>query len=182
MIISFLIGAKVVLRPVEREDVSYVQKWVNDPEIRKYWTTLGGLGTVPGTGEMVEDYINELSNGKNIGLIIQEKGSSRPIGLVSLLDIDWVNKKAMLEIAIGEKGRQHKGLATEAVKLVLGYAFKTLSLNRIWLGLYEENKVSLKLYDRTGFAVEGVLLEDLYREGHYQNRLVMGLLRRNWRD
>ena len=128
---------------------------------------------------MVENYINELSNGKNIGLIIQEKGASRPVGLVSLLDIDWVNRKAMLEIVV-DKSKWRKGLATEAIRLVLDYAFKALGLNKVWLGLYEDNDTALKLYIKVGFLVEATLKQDLYREGKFMKRILMGVVRSEW--
>jgi RimJ/RimL family protein N-acetyltransferase len=74
-----------------------------------------------------------------------------------------------------------KGHGTEATRLVLGHAFDTLNLNRVWLHVYEYNEAGLRLYQKVGFRTEGRLREDNVRDGRYRDTLVMAVLREEWR-
>jgi len=80
----------------------------------------------------------------------------------------------------GEKAEWSKGYATEATHLLIGHAFETLNLNRVWLHVYDKNPRALRAYEKVGFKKEGVLRQDHYREGRYWNTIVMAILREEW--
>ena len=69
---------------------------------------------------------------------------------------------------------------TEATRLITGYAFETLNLNRVALRVYEDNERGVKAYEKVGFKREGVLRQDIYREGRYWNTFLMSILREEW--
>ena len=77
------------------------------------------------------------------------------MGFVYLNGIDWFARNAELGMLIGERSRQGKGLAKEALALVAGYAFDTLNLNKLYLRVAAFNARALRLYRDFGFVEEG---------------------------
>lgn len=75
---GFLIGEHVYLKPFEKEDLIYILKWVNDPEIR------GLIGEAkPMTEIDAEKYFEKLQSDKNkVWFVITLKESGKVIGMV----------------------------------------------------------------------------------------------------
>jgi RimJ/RimL family protein N-acetyltransferase len=78
---------------------------------------------------------------------IEDKADGAFVGLVYLHNIDWFARNTEFGMLIGERSRQGKGLAREALALVVGYAFETLNLNRVFLRVATFNRGSC---DSTG--------------------------------
>ena len=72
-----------------------------------------------------------------------------------MFNIDHINRKAMIGIAIGDKTFWNKGYGTGAMRLLLDYAFNLLNLNSIMLGVYAYNEWAIKCYEKVGFKLIG---------------------------
>ena len=72
------------------------------------------------------------------------------------------------------------GYGTDAIHLLLNFAFKDLNLNRVYLHVFETNERALRFYEKCGFIKEGVLRQAAYIDGHYLNVLVMAILETDW--
>jgi RimJ/RimL family protein N-acetyltransferase len=172
----FLIGAKVYLRPLDREDAAALVPWFNDPEVTR---TLRRYR--PQTLRDEEAFLEKLTQSEqDLALGIVARAADRLIGVTGLHQIDFKNRHACFGILIGEKDEWGKGYGTEATSLVVKHAFETLNLNRVWLYVFEYNQRGRRSYERVGFRQEGVLRQDCYREGRYWDTLVMAILREEW--
>jgi RimJ/RimL family protein N-acetyltransferase len=172
----FLIGTKVYLRPLEREDAPVLVPWFNDPEVTR---TLRRY--LPLALREEQDFIEKLGqNEHNLAVGIALCDSDWLIGGTGFHDMDLRNRHASFGILIGEKTEWGKGYGTEATFLMVRYAFETLNLNRVWLHVYEYNPKAIRTYEKVGFRREGVLRQDCYREGRYWNTIVMAILREEW--
>ncbi|MFT4665721.1 MAG: diamine N-acetyltransferase [Polaribacter sp.] len=80
-------------------------------------------------------------------------------------------------IVIAEKG---KGYGRKALILIKKYAFEELAANRLWLDVFEFNKVGLRLYPSVGFVKEGVLRQSYLGEEGYRNQIVMSVLKEEY--
>ena len=76
---------------------------------------------------------------------------------------------------IGERNRHGKGLAREALGLVVGYAFETLNLHKLYLRVVAFNKRALALYRAFGFVEEGVQRQHAFLRGRYYDVVLMGV-------
>jgi len=76
----------------------------------------------------------------------------------------------------------NKGLGTEAVRILIEFAFGELNVNKIKLQVFSFNKRAIRSYEKNGFKIEGVLREEVYRNGQYYDEIVMGLLASEWKD
>jgi diamine N-acetyltransferase len=57
-----------------------------------------------------------------------------------------------------------------------------MNLHRIYLRVHADNLGAIKAYQAAGFVHEGVLRQDVYRNGEYLDVLVMAVLKSEWRD
>jgi RimJ/RimL family protein N-acetyltransferase len=172
----FLIGSKVYLRPLEREDAAVFVPWVNDPEVTR---TL--LLSRPMNLRAEEQFIERLyQDEEQVILGIVRRDEDRLIGSAGLHHIRHKDRHTGFGIVIGDKESWDKGYGSEATALLVRHAFDTLNLNRVWLHVFEENTRAIRTYEKVGFRREGVLRQDHYRDGRYGNTLVMGLLREEW--
>jgi RimJ/RimL family protein N-acetyltransferase len=83
-------------------------------------------------------------------------------------------------IGIGEREYWGKGYGTEAMKLVLRFAFLELGLHRVSLDVFDYNPRGVKSYEKAGFRLEGRAREMILREGQRRDVLFMGVLREDW--
>lgn len=72
------------------------------------------------------------------------------------------------------------GYATEAVRLLIGYAFKELNAHRIVAYANVGNKRSEHLMQRAGMTKDGVLRETRYCNREWCDELIYSVLEREW--
>ena len=78
---------------------------------------------------------------------------------------------------IGEKGCWGKGYGTEAIGLVLKYAFNELCLNKLTAAMYSENVGAFKSFVNNSFRKVGVFREHVLFKGKYIDMIVAERLR-----
>lgn len=102
------------------------------------------------------------------------------VGTVGLHGLREIYHSAEFRILIFHPDAIGKGIGTEATRLLVDYGFSRLNLNRIWLGVHEDNKGAIKCYEKAGFKIEGRLREELFTHGKYWDAVRMGILRKEW--
>lgn len=107
---------------------------------------------------------------------ITRKGSPEYIGEAVLNQIDWQNRSANYRVALAGEKFFGKGCGTEATRLVIEFGFQALKLHRIELEVYDFNPRARHVYEKVGFAVEGVKRDALLWDGVYHNAIVMSIL------
>lgn len=167
------------LRELERRDLETINKWRNNPELIQYLGAPFRYINLEVDVKWFEHYM--VNRGSSIRCaIIQEDAESEILGLVSLTDIDFINRCARLHIMIGEGRSQGKGLGTFAIKEMLEHAFYNMNLRRIELRVLATNERAIHLYSKVGFQKEGLLRRAVYKSGAYQDEIIMGLLREEY--
>jgi diamine N-acetyltransferase len=75
----------------------------------------------------------------------------------------------------------HKGIGTEAMKLLCKYGFETVGLNKLYAYTNEDNAASIRLHQKVGYEIEGRLRQE-YKdaEGTLKDRIYLGYLRQNY--
>jgi RimJ/RimL family protein N-acetyltransferase len=104
----------------------------------------------------------------------------RLIGFVGLRGICWNQRDAWVGIGIGEPEYWGRGYGTEAMRLVLRYAFLELSLERVSLCVFVLNDRAVRSYEKAGFISEGIERQVVRRDGIAEDILYMGILRQEW--
>ncbi len=177
--IKFLEGKKIYLRPLVDKDLSgdYL-RWINDSKNDKFTEH----AQFPHRVEDLKMYAQSKQHDSScIWLAVVEQESNHHIGNIELYNIDLVHRNGEFKILI-DKSFQGKGYGEEATRLILQYAFKTLNLHRVYLGVHENNKKAINLYQKMGFIEEGILRESFLRDGIWKNSIVMGMLSTEFKD
>ena len=174
----FIVGEKIYLRGLERADLEGAYfDWLNDREVTKFLES----GRFPSTKEAMEEYYNNtaLSN-NNAMFAVVDKKADKHIGNIKLGPVNWITRIASLGIMIGDKESWGKGYGTEAIRLVLDYAFNRLNLHKVTAGIAAIHKASIKAFEKAGFTIEGHAKSQFYLDGEYSDSLYLGITREDY--
>lgn len=166
------------LRKMVREDIERYHSWRNNIDVMITTNPSLDLYSLEETREFVENVI--LNSNSSKSYIISENNSQVPIGITSLINIDYKNRNAECIIDIGEKEYWGKGYGKESLKLLLDYAFFELNLHRISLKVFSFNEKAIRLYSKLGFKNEGLSRQSLYRNGIWNDIIHMGILKEEY--
>ena len=149
-------GRRVALRPVTPEDFPLLVKWNLDEGLNE----LAG-GARPTTLEECALWHKRLQSHRHWQLFGIEAAEVGLIGDIELDHIAWRSGEAELRVRIGEPSLRGKGLGTEAVRLMLAYAFERLNLTRVYVRVLASNRQAIASYRKAGLKSEGFLTRSI---------------------
>ena len=177
-VFPFIEGERIDLVAQNSKWIPLYSKWNNDPRVRQY-----ARFNMPSTPEEFKRWF-EPPSGRGVRdeafFTIYHKEDKRPIGSMGLFRINWVNRNAFIMGIIGEPEYWGKGIIGEAAKLIINYGFTELNLHKIYAGVFDPNKRSLRAAEKLGFKQEAVFKEDLYVDGNYVDTHQFALLKKDW--
>lgn len=171
-------GERVWLRAPERSDIPIFVRWFNDAETSSFLSMRAPMSQAAEEGWFDRMLAEEGKSAYHF--VMCQIADDRPIGTLSLFDIDQLNGTAGMGISIGEKELWGAGLGTDALLALLDFGFGELRLNRIWLEVYDYNPRGRRSYEKCGFVLEGTLRSAAYRQGEYHDVHLMAILRDEW--
>lgn len=172
----FLIGPRLYFRPLEREDAPQLAAFINDPAVRR--TLL--MHRPMSVGQEVAWLEGLGKDEHHIVLGIARQSDDVLIGTAGLHRLDYRSRLAEFGLALGVRSAWGQGFGSEATRMTLDYAFGTLNLNRVWLQVYASHAPAIRVYEKAGFRKEGVQRAQHFLDGHYEDGVLMGILRSEW--
>ena len=103
------------------------------------------------------------------------------IGFARLYHIEWTHGTGSLQIGLGDRNDRGKGYGTEALHMLLRYAFDELNLYRLAASTAEYNTGAIRFFERAGFVVEVRRRQAIQRDGKRWDAVLLGLLRDEWK-
>jgi RimJ/RimL family protein N-acetyltransferase len=168
-------GDKVKLSIAREDDVEIMMKWGEDAEY------LRNVDTEMALPKNKEQLASEGKPGQNeVYFRLRTIDEDELIGFVAIHSIEWNNRTGLLAIGIGDAANRSKGYGSDALKLILRYAFHELNLDRVGLEVIEYNLGGIRAYEKVGFQQEGRKRSVVYRDGKRYDIIVMGILRPEW--
>lgn len=162
-------GRHIFLRPLAAEDAALTLAWrlsARAVHLNTGATTVAAQAAWIASRPTSEfNFVIALTDGK-------------PVGMISLTDVDTVNRHAMPgRFLIGEEAAV-RGLpaAAEAMGLLLAFAFDDLGLRRIHGFIASDNHLMIKWQKFIGLTMEGTFRDHLFINGHFQDAICFGLL------
>lgn len=153
------------LRELERKDLVEINKWRNKEELI---TFLGAPFRYINLEVDIKWYESYMLNRNNaIRCAITRKDEDEILGLVSLVNINYINQTAEFHIMIGNEENCAKGIGAFATNAILMHAFYNMNLRRIELGVLANNARAIKLYEKVGFKREGLKRQAVFKNGKY---------------
>ena len=164
-------GKRIYLSPINIEDAEKYTEWLNDLEI----TINLSMPHKTYTLEQEKEALKTLSqDGYNYAIVNRE--DNKLLGNCGLMNVDLVNRIGEVGIFIGNKEFWNQGYGTEAMKLLLDYAFNLLNLNNIELKVYAFNKRAYNCYKKCGFKEIGRRREAHLIAGERYDEIYMDIL------
>lgn len=169
---------RLILRGMRVQDAADMFDYSRRPEVTRYllWTPHPDIGY---TREYLTYIGQRYRTGDFYDWAILHRESSRMIGTCGFTNID-------LDANAGEVGYvlnpdfHGRGLATEAVRRVVGFGFDILKLHRIEACIMQGNHPSGRLLERIGMTFEGWSRDAIRVRGTYRTIGRYGLLADEW--
>jgi len=163
------------IRPVVRDDLDFLRYLRSDPAV---WSQLGTL--VAPTEASQEAWLSSLKDSRKQYHIIASDKFVYPVGLARMDEIDHQNRSIRIGADIAKEFRG-QGLGTQTYNLLLRYCFDFLNMHRVWLAVMNTNAIALGLYKKMGFREEGRQRDAIFRNGIYNDYILMSILEDEYR-
>ena len=171
-------GNKVKLRAYCKDDIKLAQEYLNQPEIMK--NLVPGI-PYPLTLESEEKWYESLIDSKDsYNFAIEDLKNGLYLGGCFINNIDWKKSVVTVGIFIGNKDYLGKGYGTDAMKVLVKFIFDEMNINKVKLNVYLFNARAIRCYEKCGFKKEGVLRQEIFRDGKYYDEIVMGILKEEY--
>ncbi len=148
---------QIALRAIEPEDLDTLYRWENDASI---WQNTGTQA--PYSRFQLKQYIesctaNPYHDGQ-LRLMIVSLDSAEVVGAIDLYDIDPLHSRAGVGIIV-QPTFQQRGIATQALTLLVQYACSHLNLHQLYAHITPQNVASLHLFSAVRFVHTATLKE-----------------------
>jgi RimJ/RimL family protein N-acetyltransferase len=185
---EFLTGDVVSLYTVEEEDLAFLQRWRNHPDVRVPLTD-----TEPQNAEQMREFFEERVSSEDgvrlLACVSRDRAEPTeavpgdadvvPVGVVAVPWMQDDHGRAMLSYWIAPP-HQGNGYATEAAELLVAWAFAERRLAKVWASVVASNEASRRVLERLGFVEEGRMREQVFLDGERRDMVRYGLLADEW--
>ncbi len=145
-----LAGEKVALAEMVEEDQALFQRWLSEnPELRELIDDL----RIP-TMEDQRNWFKRLQKPDRRFFSLLAVLEGVLIGNAGFVEIDPEKKSAMLRITIGHPEFHGKGFGSEAVALLVRYAFEIAAWRTLRLTVLKTNTRAVRTYEKVGFRIQ----------------------------
>ncbi|QGU94551.1 GNAT family N-acetyltransferase [Clostridium bovifaecis] len=173
-------GSKVKLRSYKKEDIAIAYEYMNDNELKRL---LVNKIPYPMILEQEENWFKSLLDLKDsYNFAIEDLETGKYIGGCGINSVNWLSRIATVGIFIGDKNYWGKGYGTDAMEALVKFIFEQMNMNKVKLNVFDFNKRAKICYEKCGFKVEGILRQELFRDGRYCDEYVMGILFEDWKE
>jgi len=177
-----LFRGKLVKLVVEEPQTvaKHFHRWARDTE---YWRLANSNPVRPCSVKAIQSWVEKELEENGVELFefsIHTVADDRLIGDVGLDGVRWNHSESFVGIGIGEREFWGQGYGTEAMQLILRYAFSELNLQRVSLNVFSYNSRAIRSYEKVGFIHEGRARNVLQRDGQRYDLVFMGILREEW--
>ncbi len=167
-------GARVRLRQPTEADVPDLFAIFGDAETLRYWSH-GPLADLDAAQRYYDGIVSGLERRALFQWAVTVPAADRLVGTVTLADWDRANQRCEIGFIL-HPSYWGRGLASDAVRTVLGWAFGPMGLHRVEADVEPPNTASLRLLERLGFQREGYFRERWRTRGVWTDSVMLGLL------
>jgi RimJ/RimL family protein N-acetyltransferase len=167
-------GRWVSLRPLVASDAAVTHAWRLGERARH-------LNGAAGSVEEQARWIAARPKGEfNFVIVLAD---SRPIGMLSLVSVDLANRRAeSARFLIGDEAAARGApAAVEAMRLLYGFAFDELRLERVYGVIEAGNQLMIKWQKYLGMREEGRFRRHFVMGGEFRDAVALSLLADEYR-
>lgn len=178
-------GQDIRFGPIDHEkDPAIESKWTHDSDFMRMMdvapTRPMSPAMVKKQYEKLEKQMDEEKN--QFYFAIRAREDDRLIGKAIVQWIEWANGNGFLRLGIGAAEDRGKGYGTQALRMLLRFAFAEINLFRVTALVPEYNTAAIALLKKFGFVEEVRRRQSLERDNKRWDLLVFGLLQEDWQN
>ncbi len=167
---------RLLLRKITRKDADDIYIFRQKAEVMKYI----GKPTAKSVSE-IKELIKKIEDGikTNSKIVwgITLKNENKVIGTIGYHRMEMEHHRAEIGYMINQP-YWNKGMANEAMKVIIDYGFIKMNLHSIEAKLDPVNIASKKLLTKFGFVKEAYFKENYFFDGKFQDTEVCSLIRK----
>lgn len=162
-------GLLLGLRKPEETDIRVITKWLAE-EAFIHFLYGSPMASKSDRKQQAEQFLQENAKDttQNITLLAFNIYTQEPLALIFINQLNWKNRNAELNLAIGEADKRHLYYGSELYLLGLLYLFFELNLHKVLGYAYHGNTAALKLSQFAG-QFNGILKQHVYKKGAFQD-------------
>jgi diamine N-acetyltransferase len=168
-------GNTIYLRALEPEDLEFVYAIENNESIWNVSNT-----QTPYSRFLIRQYLEnahqDIYEAKQLRLAICMNDTFEAVGLIDLFDFDPNNNRAGVGIVISNESMRTSGIGSEALHLVINYAFNQLQLHQLYANIGSDNEISLQLFTKFGFQKIGIKKDWNKINNSYEDEILYQLI------
>lgn len=168
-------GENIYLRALEPNDLEFVYAMENDQSIWEVSNT-----QTPYSRFLVKQYLEnahqDIYEAKQLRLAICQDQDFPAIGLIDLFDFDPKNNRAGVGIVIQGNDNRNQKIGSEALQLLIHYAFHHLNLHQLYANIGTENVASNALFTKFDFEIIGIKKDWILVNGNYKDEAIFQLI------
>ncbi len=173
-----LVGPRLALREIDLADAPALLSLLNAPEVTRF------IANPPGTVEAFQRFIDwtrhERSLGRYAGFAVVPHGTTRPIGLFQLRQMEPGFTTAEWGFALGS-AYWGTGFFAEAARMVVDFAVETVGVHRLEARAAAVNGRGNGALRKMGAVQEGVLRQGFCKDGRQMDQTLWSILAEDWR-
>ncbi|GLC23535.1 GNAT family N-acetyltransferase [Roseisolibacter agri] len=168
------------LRWLTPDDAPALFAIFGDPAVCRYWSR-PPLTDVPDAHALLAEIAASFAERSLFQWGIAERDGGRLVGTCTLASLSPEHARAEVGFALA-RACWGRGYVAEALPAMVRFAFETLGLHRLEADADPRNAASIRALERVGFVREGHQRERYWMSDEWQDAILFGLLRRDWRD
>jgi len=164
------------IRKFQQTDVSSLVKYANNYNVARF---LRDAFPHPYTQEDAVRWINFVTiDSFNLAFAIaDEKELIGGIGATPNQDVNRFTSEIGYWLA---EPFWNKGIITKAVKTFCSYLFTNYDFNHLTASIYEGNDASIRVVQKVGFVLEGVMRKNVFKDNRFLDQYIYGLLKEDF--
>ncbi|MFB7138111.1 GNAT family N-acetyltransferase [Bacillus sp. AFS017336] len=177
-----LVGNNIHIRQLEVSDAEeFLAYEVRNREFFKPFTYIKdeSFYTLEAQVDRIKSYKEKSDNDVYYGFGIFLNETNAFIGFTMLAEVLRGDLQSCFVGYSLDEDQNGKGFTTEAVKLVVEYAFNELKLHRIEAGVMPHNIGSIRVLEKSGFHKEGIAKKNVRINGKWEDHQVLAIINEN---
>jgi diamine N-acetyltransferase len=168
-------GTQINLRALEPEDLEFLYQIENK---ESFWEI--SHTQKPFSRYILKQYLEnahlDIYETKQLRFIIEEQSAKKQVGMIDVFDFNPQHKRAGIGILI-HPDFQKKGYASEALSLLIKYAFYHLQLHQLYANITSDNMPSIALFEKHNFSKIGVKKDWILSQGKFKDEILFQLIK-----
>jgi len=171
-----LLGENINLRALEPEDIDFLFSSENNELFWEISST-----QLPFSKYILQKYIEnahqDIYEAKQFRFVICDSKNVQ-VGMIDLFDFNPLHQRVGIGILINPK-HQTNGYASEALEMIIDYAFSYLNAHQIYANITSDNKNSISLFEKFNFKKIGVKKDWIFSNSNFKDEISYQLIKKN---